>query len=139
MAARIDIFLALIERWKAKDIEAVLDYMDDDIVWHFAAGAEPPIRGKVQARKFLTRFGGQITDVNWRVFRHAEGDARLFVEGVDEYMTTDGVRVAAPYAGVIAFNGDRIVGWRDYVDVATIARQTTGTPVSAQVEELLTS
>ena len=58
---RIDLFLALIAAWKRRDIDDVLSRLDDRIVWHFAAGAEPPLVGKVAARKFLTRFGADIT------------------------------------------------------------------------------
>ena len=46
MTAKIDIYLAIIADWKRKDIDAVLSHMSDDIVWHFAAAAEPPLRGK---------------------------------------------------------------------------------------------
>jgi limonene-1,2-epoxide hydrolase len=137
MTSKIDLFLAIIEAWKAKDIDLVLSKMDDDIVWHFAAAVEPPIRGKAGARKFLTRFGSQIHDISWRIFHHAEAGDRLFVEGVDEYITTAGVTVAAPYAGVIEFNGDLVIGWRDYVDVGVIARQTAGEPISEQVKLLI--
>ena len=115
MTRRIDIFLAIIEAWKAKDIDLVLSHMDDEIVWHSRRSRrQATAEGQaVSARKFLTRFfGGQIHDIRWRVFHHAEVGDRLFVEGVDEYITDAGVTVAAPYAGVIEFRGDLVVGWR---------------------------
>jgi len=123
---RIDLFLALIEAWKRRDIDDVLSRMHEDIVWHFAAGAEPPLVGKSAARKFLTRFGADIGEVRWRVFDHAESGDRLFVEGVDEFTTTGGGTVIAPYAGVIRFAGDLVIDWRDYVDVGVIAAQRGG-------------
>ena len=137
MAAKIDIYLAIIADWKRKDIDAVLSHMSDDIVWHFAAAAEPPLRGKASARKFLTRFGADIAEVRWRVFHHAESGNRLFVEGVDELMAPDGTITAAPYAGVLEFDGDLVTGWRDYVDVGVMAAQRRGEPLSAQVLELM--
>jgi len=36
MTPRIEILQAIIEAWKAKDIDAVLSHMDKEIVWHFA-------------------------------------------------------------------------------------------------------
>jgi limonene-1,2-epoxide hydrolase len=123
---RIDQFLALIDAWKRQYIEDVLARMDDDIVWHFAVGAEPPLKGKAAARKFLLRFGADIAEVRWRVFDHAESGDRLFVEGVDEFTTRGGLTVVAPYAGVIRFRGDLILDWRDYVDVGVIAAQQGG-------------
>ena len=137
MTAKIDIYLAIIADWKRKDIDAVLSHMSDEIVWHFAAAAEPTLRGKASARKFLTRFGADIAEVRWRVFHHAESGNRLFVEGVDELVAPDGTVTAAPYAGVLEFDGDLVTGWRDYVDVGVMAAQRRGEPLSAQVRELM--
>lgn len=131
------ILCSLIRAWQAKDIDGVLAHMADDIVWHYAVGAMPPVRGKAKARKLLERFQADMHDITWRIFAHVEAGDRLFVEGVDEYLTADGVRVAAPYAGVLDFRGDLIVGWRDYVDIGVIASQKAGDPISAHVEALL--
>jgi limonene-1,2-epoxide hydrolase len=136
MTRRIDQFLSIIDAWKRKDIEAVLATMSDDIVWHFAAGAEPALVGKAQARKFLTRFAADLVEVRWRIFHSAESGDRLFVEGVDEFVTLKGAVVTAPYAGVIEFRGDLVCGWRDYVDVGVIAAQRRGEAASKQVKEL---
>jgi limonene-1,2-epoxide hydrolase len=127
----------VIEAWQAKDIDRVLSHMADDIVWHYAAAAMPPVRGKAAARKLLERFHGDMHGVEWRIFAYSESDDRLFIEGVDDYRTSDGARVAAPYAGVLEFRGDLIVGWRDYVDLGVIAQQKSGEPLSTQVESLL--
>ena len=80
MTKRIDQFLTIIEAWKRRDIEAVLAMMSDDIVWHFAAGAEPALVGKAAARRFLTRFAADLAEVRWRIFHSAESGDRLFVE-----------------------------------------------------------
>ncbi len=136
MTPRIQILQAIIEAWKAKDIDAVLSHMDEEIVWHFAVAAEPPLRGKAQARKFLLRFGAGMNDIRWRVFDYQETAERLFVEGVDEFVTDDGRVVMAPYAGVLEFRGDLVVGWRDYVDVGVMAAQRAGAPLTDQVKAL---
>ena len=136
MTKRIDQFLAIIAAWKRKDIEAVLAAMSDDIVWHYAAAAQPALVGKAAARKFLTRFAADLAEVRWRIFSSAETGDRLFVEGVDEYVTPKGAVVIAPYAGVIEFTGDLVSGWRDYVDVGVIAAQRGGEPATKQVTEL---
>lgn len=130
-------FSAVIDAWKRKDAEAVLAAMADDIVWHYAAAIAPPARGKAEARAFLDRFGAGIGQVRWRIFAHAESGDRLFVEGVDEYTTADGVDVAAPYAGVIEFRGELITGWRDYVDRGTIDAMKRGGGYPAHVVDLI--
>jgi len=134
---RLRQFQAVIEAWKRKDVDAVLSAMDDDIVWHYAAAIAPPARGKAEARAFIDRFGAGIGEVRWRLFHAAEDGDRLFVEGVDEYTTTEGTDVAAPYAGIIEFRGDRIIGWRDYVDRGTIDAMKAGKGYPPQVSELI--
>lgn len=131
------IFQQLIAAWQAGDVETVLSLMDEDIVWHFAAGALPPARGKAAAARLLGRLGADMHAIQWRVFAHAEAGDRLFVEGVDDYTTAAGRRVAAPYAGVLEFRDGRVTGWRDYVDTGVIARQRDGEALTAQVEELI--
>jgi len=127
----------VIEAWQAKDIERVLAFMADDIVWHYAAAVMPPVRGKAAAAKLLARFQADMHRIEWRIFAHAEAGDRLFVEGVDDYLTPDGHRVATPYAGVLDFRDGLIVGWRDYVDLGVAAQQKAGEPFSKQVLELL--
>jgi len=127
----------VIQAWQAKDIDGVLAFMDDEIVWHYAAPALPPVRGKAAARKLLGRFQADMHGIQWRIFAHSETGDRLFIEGVDDYRTADGHRVAVPYAGVLEFRRDLIVGWRDYVDLAVIDQQKAGEPLTRQVEDLL--
>lgn len=137
MGAHFQTFQKLIAAWKARDVETVLAFMSEDVVWHYAAAAMPPTRGKPAARKLLQRFLGDMHDVQWRIFSHAETGERLFVEGVDEYRTPDGKTVATPYAGVLDFRDGLICGWRDYVDLGVAAAQKAGEPPSRQVLELL--
>jgi len=137
LGRRYAILRQVIKAWQAKDVDRVLAHMHDDIVWHYAAAAQPPVRGKAAARKLLERFQLDMHGIEWRIFAHSESGDRLFIEGVDDYRTTDGHRVAAPYAGVLEFDGDLIIGWRDYVDLGVIAEQKAGATLSAQVETLL--
>lgn len=137
---RYEQFKAVIDAWGRKDATFVLSKMADDIVWHMAATAKPPLNGKVAAAKFLEVFGANISDkpgsVRWRIIHHAETADRLFVEGVDEYDDVSGKTITAPYVGVIEFRGDLIVGWRDYVDYGTIDRQRLGEALPAHVKAL---
>jgi len=137
MTGRFAIYQSVIRAWKAKDIDAVLGHMSDDIVWHYAAAISPPLVGKGPARQFMEEFAGRIGEVRWRVFDYAESGDRLFVEGVDEYITKSGARVATPYAGVLDFRGDLICGWRDYFDAAGPAAMQAGGKAPAQVEQLI--
>lgn len=134
---KLGVMKALIEAWTQGDVEGALSHMTDDIVWHYAAGVAPPIKGKAKAKTFLEGFKAQITAVDWRIFDFAENGDRLFVEGVDEHKTTTGVTIATPYAGVLEFRGDQISAWRDYVDVGVMEAQRGGAPASPWVQGLL--
>lgn len=137
MGALFSRLTEVIAAWQAKDVEAVLAHMADDIVWHYAAPALPPVRGKAAAAKLLRQFQLDMHDIQWRIFNHAEVGDLLFLEGVDDYRTTDGKRMAVPYAGVLEFRDGLIVGWRDYVDLRVIEAQKAGEPFTKQVETLL--
>lgn len=134
---RLQQFKAVIEDWRRKDIDAILARLHDDIVWHVAAAVAPPLRGKKATRAFLEKFSQEVAEVHWRLFHAAEVGDRLFVEGVDEFVTSSGGRVAAPYAGIIEFQGDLIIGWRDYVDRSVIDAMRRGGEYSPQVVELI--
>lgn len=130
------LYLDVIRAWKRRDLEAVLARLDDDIVWYSRVG-EPPIVGKADVRKALETIGSKRSEENWRVFFHAVNGERLFVEGVDDYLDAQGRRVAVPYAGVTEFRRGRIVGWRDYFDIATLERQKAGGSIPEAIQSLV--
>jgi ketosteroid isomerase-like protein len=129
--------LAVLAAWKARDVEGALAWLDDDIVWHYAAAIAPPLQGKAKARKFLEAFTTQIQEVRWRIFDYAERGDRLFVEGVDEYVAVDGRLVSAPYAGVLEFRDGRITAWRDYFDAGVVAALKDGAEPSGHLRALI--
>lgn len=131
------VMLDLIECWKARDIDGVLALMDDDIVWHYAAAIAPPVRGKAKARKLLEVLSPQISEVRWRIFDYAEREDRLFVEGVDEYVSAQGRLVSAPYAGVVEVRNCRIVGLREYFDLGVVNALKAGEPMTEHVRALI--
>ncbi len=134
---KLAVMKALIAAWSQGDVQGALNCMTDDIVWHYAAGVAPPLKGKARAGKFLETFKSQITAVDWRIFDFAENGDRLFVEGVDEHRTLSGAVIATPYAGVLEFRGDQICAWRDYVDVGVMEAQRGGAPASPWVTDLI--
>ena len=126
MSTKFETMKALIADWSRGDIDAALSYMTDDIVWHYAVAIAAPITGKAAAARALHRFSSQQSENRWRLFDHAERGERLFVEGVDEYVDTEGRVISSPYAGVLEFRGDLICAWRDYFDMATVEAQKAG-------------
>ncbi len=129
--------LGLINAWKAKDVDGVLAFMHDDIVWHFAAAIAPPVRGKVKARKLLEGLSSQVLEVTWRIFDYAERGDRLFVEGVDEYVSAEGRLISAPYAGVVEFRDGKIIGLREYFDLGVVNALKGGEDMKEHVRLLI--
>jgi len=129
--------LGLISAWRARDIDGVLSFMHDDIVWHFAAVIAPPLKGKVKARKLLEAMSLEVCDVTWRIFDYAEKGERLFVEGVDEYVSVGGHLVSAPYAGVVEFRDGKIIGLREYFDMGSVNALKAGEPMKEHVRAMI--
>lgn len=128
---------ALIDAWKRKDLARVLDFVTDDLVYHFHVGSRP-IVGKATFEKFLKRLGAEQRDVGWRIVRHAQSGDVLFVEGFDDYTDAEGRRIRHPYAGVFEFRDGRIRRWRDHFDLALLQRLQAGEPLPEWLEELVT-
>lgn len=129
-------YLKLIEDWKRGDIEAILNVMHDDIVWHFYAGGAAPVRGKAEARAWMENYGGEIQSSNWRVVHHALVGNRLFIEGMEDYVTKEGMHVLLPYAGIYEFKDGKIIAWRDYFSRILSNDLRAGKPIPDYVKEL---
>lgn len=115
----------LIASWRRHDIDAVLPLLHEDLVWHYHVGSKP-MRGRAGARRILEVLAQRQKEIGWRIFHLAEVGERLFVEGADVYTTPDGVRIEVPYMGILEFKDGLIIGWRDYVDSAVVARLEAG-------------
>ena len=125
----------MITAWRAKDLEGMLVHIDDDIVWHSHVGS-PPIVGKAAMREFAGKLTLQMNDIKWRIFETASNGNRLFLEGVDDFVTNEGRRVVQPYAGILVFKDERIAEWRDYFDRGVFDRLKAGEPMPDYLQAL---
>ena len=125
----------MITAWRARDLEGMLAHIDDDIVWHSHVGS-PPIVGKAAMREFASKLTAQMNDIQWRIFETATNGNRVFLEGVDDFVTNEGRRVVQPYAGILVFKDARIVEWRDYFDRAVFDRLKAGEPMPDYLQAL---
>lgn len=125
MASHIEIVNGLIDDWKKGDIDGVLSRLCRDVEYHYLVG-ERPLIGKDWVRRFLQKFGAGQTDIQWRIVNHASDGDKMLVEGIDDYVDADGVRIRTPYMGIFEFRNGKICGWRDYVDTGLIAHAKSG-------------
>jgi len=128
---------ALIDAWRRKDLAEVLDFVTDDLVYHFHVGTRP-IVGKATFEKFLKRLGENQQEVGWRIVRHAQSGDVLFVEGFDAYTDAKGQHIRHPYAGVFEFQDGRIRRWRDHFDLGLLQKLQAGEALPEWLEELVT-
>lgn len=132
----IETIEGLIACWARRDLEAVLDLLSEDVVYHYHVGSRP-LRGKARVRRFLEKFGGGQKDIRWRIVNHAQSGDVLLVEGVDDHVDAEGRRIQTPYMGVFEFEGGKIARWRDYLDAKLIAQAKAGEPMPEWLEELV--
>src|SRR6478735_6729471 len=118
----------MIIAWRRKDLDTMLSHVADDVTWHTHVGS-PPVVGKAAMRDFATKLGAGMSDIKWRVFEAAQHDNRIHLEGVDDFVTSEGKRVTIPYAGIMAFRDGKVVEWRDYFDRATFDKLKAGEPM----------
>ncbi|MCV6623317.1 MAG: nuclear transport factor 2 family protein [Cellvibrionaceae bacterium] len=121
----LDTVQALIEDWKRKDLDAVANYVTDDLVYFYAAG-QAPINGKEAFRAFLETIKEHQQQPAWRIKRSAESVNTLFVEGVDDYVNPAGHHIQTPYVGIYEFRDGKISAWRDYFDFELLKKMETG-------------
>lgn len=137
MGRHIDTLHDVIEAWHRLDIEGVLSHLHDDFVWNNSGGMMPTIEGKEAMRAALTRMAAKTKSNAWRLFDYAEVGDTVWMEGVDEFIQTDGVRLAVPYAGVLEFKDGRILKWREYFNAYVQTSQREKKEVSPLVEAML--
>jgi len=137
VSKHIESLKSLINAWRHVDVEGVLKFVHDDISWNNTGGFKAPVKGKENMRKTLQAMAGSIKESRWRLFGWAEVGDTVWMEGVDEFINQEGIRVAIPYAGVLEFKDGLILNWREYYEGRLIEQMLAGKGVSAEVEAML--
>lgn len=127
----------VIDSWHRADAEGVLAELHDDITWNNSGGMKPPIQGKDMMRKTLDAMKGRLKNNRWRLFDVAQVGDTVWMEGVDEFDTLDGTRVAIPYCGILNYEGGKIRHWREYFDGRLQDEQIAGAGVRDTVDAML--
>ncbi len=116
----------IILAWRKLDVEKVMSYVADDIVWYTHAGGKPPLVGKTAVREFVTTLGKGIKDNEWRVFAMTEHGDTVYCEGVDDFKLLDGKQITVPYLGMMKVRDGLVTEWRDYFDSAIVDKMKKG-------------
>ncbi len=116
----------IILAWRKLDVEKVMSYVADDIVWYTHAGGKPPLVGKAAVREFVTNLGKAIKDNEWRVFAMSEQGDTVYCEGVDDFKLLDGKQITVPYLGMMKVKNGLVTEWRDYFDGSLVDKMKKG-------------
>jgi limonene-1,2-epoxide hydrolase len=120
-------FCAAIDR---KDLGTAESLLDEQVVYH-NIGMEPAVGrdATVAALKFQFDMFDPIT---FRIRNLAADGDTVLTERVDE-ITANGVTAPVPVMGTFEVRAGRIVGWRDYFDLALTSKLMAGEDTAALV------
>ncbi|WP_411817467.1 nuclear transport factor 2 family protein [Hyphococcus sp. DH-69] len=137
MSKHINTLRAIIDAWARQDVEGLVKHLHEDVTWNNSGGFRKPLKGREAMRRALERMKDQIEESKWCLYGWAEVGDTVWMEGADEFIRKDGIRIAVPYAGVLEFEGDVVKHWREYFDGRLQEQQLAGEPVSEYVEAML--
>jgi limonene-1,2-epoxide hydrolase len=123
MDANERLIRAFCAAWAQRDIPTLLAYFHPDAVYHNIP--LPPLRGREEIRATLETFVAPAEEIEFEILHLAVNGNVVFTERVDRFSFA-GKKVELPVAGVFEIEEGKIRAWRDYFDMQTWLRQTTG-------------
>lgn len=114
-----EVVLSFVEAWNALDLEKILAHLHEDVVYHNMPVA--PLHGRAAVRAYLES-KWTFKRMEWKVLAIAESGNKVLTERVDAF-SIGGNDVTLLLMGIFEIEGDRILAWRDYFDMAHYRRQ----------------
>jgi limonene-1,2-epoxide hydrolase len=109
--------------WSRRDPDELLRYFADHAVYHNIP--MPAVTGKAAIGEVFKLFVPPSEKIEWEMVNVAESGDIVFTERVDRFVM-GGRTIELPVAGVFELEDGLITAWRDYCDMATWQRHTTG-------------
>jgi limonene-1,2-epoxide hydrolase len=110
-----DVVNAFIAAVEARDLDAAVRLMADDVVYDNVP--MPTINGTAGVREFLGPFIESSSKVEFEVLRQLADGNTVMNERIDRFFM-EAMTVEIPVVGVWEVQGDKIVLWRDYFDMS---------------------
>jgi limonene-1,2-epoxide hydrolase len=114
---------ALIKANEAKDIDALLAVLTEDIVYENVPMSV--LNGHDEIRAMLTGFLGSAERVEWEVLHQVEQGDVVMNERIDRFWMPEGKTIALRVAGLFEVRDGKVAVWRDYFDLASFTEQMT--------------
>lgn len=116
-AETVNAFISAIE---AKDVEAAIEYVANDISYENMP--MDPIVGADGVSQTLKGFLAAASEVDWQIVEQWEVGDTVLNERVDRFKIGDGW-LELPVAGVFKITDGKITLWRDYFDMSSYMNQ----------------
>lgn len=103
----------LFDAFNRHDIDAVMEYFADDIVFDTVAGDEAygtRIKGRQAVRERFEDTWGTMPDVQWLNGRHYFAEERVISESTFVATQPDGKRIEADGVDIFTFRDGKIIG-----------------------------
>jgi limonene-1,2-epoxide hydrolase len=119
----IDVVRDFCAAWEARDQQRILDAFTDDGEYHNMP-LDPAV-GKAAIAALLGVILSPASDVKFEIRQIAAAGDVVLTERIDRFVM-GGKTVELPVMGAFEVRGGMIAAWRDYFDMATWTKQTTG-------------
>ena len=110
----VEVVEAFVGAWNRMDLEGMLGWLHEDIVYHNVP--VEPLQGKAAVSAYL-RSRWIFEAIDWEMPNIAACGDTVLTERVDRFVL-DGRPVALPVMGAFGIRDDAIIAWRDYFDLA---------------------
>jgi limonene-1,2-epoxide hydrolase len=119
-----DVVAALIKANEARDIDAVVALMTDDVEYeNVGMGA---CRGHDEVRALLGPFFDGAERMAWEVLAQVEAGDRVLNERVDRFFLPGGKEVDVRVAGSFEVRDGKVRRWTDYFDTGKLLGDLAG-------------
>jgi len=115
---------ALIRANEARDVDAVLALLTDDVAYENVPMSV--LNGHDEVRSMLGPFLSGAERVEWEVLEQIEQGDVVMNERVDRFWLPGDQKIELRVAGLFKVSNGKVEIWRDYFDLAAFTEQTNG-------------
>ena len=123
MGANADIVRAFCAAWGKRDLDAIGEFLADEIFYHNIPMA--PIIGRVRVLASFAPLVSACSHIEWDIHHMADAGAVVLTERTDHFVR-DGRTMSVRVMGTFEIDAGRIIRWRDYFDLMEWQRQIAG-------------
>ena len=114
---------AMIEAWRALDWRRVVALFAADGLLQIVP--LPAYSGRAAIKKHLDQIASGIERLDFNV-KHLRASGSVVLFERDDQFTYRGRAATVPVVGVLEIEGEHVKAWREYMDLATMAKAMSG-------------